>query len=60
MPHIIEDIYTLCKQHKYDEAIAMTNKISDKIAALEAHLLCIEHEQRQRLDGKLGANNESI
>jgi hypothetical protein len=42
---IIGQVKGLCVARKYDEAIAMTNTISNQRAAVEAHLLCIEHEQ---------------
>lgn len=46
------EIITRCKQlcidGKYDEAIKLTNKISDWTIATKAHLLCMEHEESTR------------
>lgn len=42
---LIPKIKDLCIEGKYDEAIALTNLIENKRIAIEAHLLCIEHEQ---------------
>lgn len=51
--NLIAEIKRLCNAHQYDEAIKLTNEIPHKIIALKAHILCIEHEQRARLDGKI-------
>lgn len=56
---LIESIKRLCNELKHDEAIALTNKIQNKEIAIKAHLLCMEHEQRCRLDGKLPLYPES-
>ncbi len=50
---IIKRVQGLCNELKHSEAIELTNKIIDPVIAVKAHLLCMEHEQRCRLDGKL-------
>lgn len=47
---IVQEIKQLCDLGKYDEAIALTNKIEIKEFAIRAHLLCIEHEHCASLD----------
>lgn len=48
---IINRVFALCKELKHNEAIQLTNHIDNSEIAIKAHMLCIEHEQRCRLDG---------
>jgi hypothetical protein len=50
---LITEIKRLCNEHKHDDAIKLTNEIEDKSIAVEAHLLCIEHEWRCLLEGHI-------
>lgn len=50
---IIRRIQILCNELKHSEAIELTNQINNSNIALRAHLLCIEHEERCRQDGRL-------
>lgn len=50
---LIQRIKNLCDEFKYDEAIALTNEIPNKLIATKAHLLCMEHEEAMRKAGKL-------
>lgn len=47
---IIPRVKELCNVGKYDEAIALTNQIENKAFAVAAHLLCMEHEERRRIN----------
>lgn len=45
---IITEVMRLCQRGEYDQAIQLTNKIPNRRIALEAHLLCLEHEEANR------------
>jgi hypothetical protein len=49
---LIQEIKELCKQGRYDEAIAKTNEIELKEFAVRAHLLVMEHEQASKTNRK--------
>lgn len=42
---LLDDIQRCCKNGTYDAAIGYTNLMHNKIIALKAHLLILEHEQ---------------
>lgn len=42
---ILPKVLELCKEGRYDDAIALTNEIEIKAIAVKAHFLCIEHEK---------------
>ena len=42
---LIQRIKQLCVEHKFDEAVKLTNEIEIPRIAAKAHLLCIEYEQ---------------
>ena len=48
---LIPEIKRLCLEGRYDEAIVMTNDIKNKDIAIKARLLCMEHEESNRIDG---------
>lgn len=50
---LIPEIQRLCIAGHYDEAIKLTNQIEDEAIAIKAHLLCVEHEERRRLDNQV-------
>lgn len=50
---LIPEIKRLCIAGQYDSAIRLTNEIENQVIAIKAHLLCMEYEERARLDGKL-------
>lgn len=42
---LIPEIKRLCVLCEFDKAIALTNKIQNKVIAIKAHILCIESEK---------------
>ena len=52
-PKLVGKIYKLCELRLYDVAIKLTNQLEIAEYAVKAHLLCMEHEQRARLDKKI-------
>ena len=42
---LLDSIWRCCCNHTYDSAIGYTNLMQNKIIALKAHLLVLEHEQ---------------